>query len=55
MRLTCWERADPGIENLFSPTLSNPGRHCYVKVTSSYEIASKCIQGILEAYFKKNK
>ena len=30
-------------------------RRCYVKVTSSGEIASKCIQGLLEAYFKIKK
>ena len=30
-------------------------RHCYVKVTSSCEIASKCIQWLLEAYFKIEK
>ena len=35
--------------------LSHPGRHCYVKVTSSCEIASKRIQGVLIAYFKINE
>ena len=29
--------------------------HCYVKVTSSCEIASERIQGLLEAYFKIKK
>ena len=29
--------------------------HCYVKVMSSCKIASKCIQGLLEAYFKIKK
>ena len=30
-------------------------RHCCVKVTSSCEIASERIQGLLEAYFKIKK
>ena len=41
----------PGIENLILPMLSYPGP----QVTSSCGIASKCIQGFLEAYFKINK
>ena len=41
----------PGIEYLILPMLSYPGR----QVTSSCEIASKRIQGLLEAYFKINK
>ena len=31
------------------------GYHCYVKVTSSCEIVSLRIQGLLEAYFKIKK
>ena len=41
----------PGIENLILPMQSYQGR----QVTSSYEIASWRIQGLLEAYFKINK
>ena len=41
----------PGIENLILPMLSYPAR----QVMSSCEIASKHIQGLLEAYFKINK
>ena len=41
----------PGIENLILPMLSYPGR----QVTSSCEIASLRIQGLLEAYFEINK
>ena len=45
----------PWDRNLIFPMLSYPGRHCYVKVTSPCEIASKQIQGLLEAYFKIKK
>ena len=37
----------PGIENLILPMLSYPGRQ-----VTSCEIASKCIQELLEAYFR---
>ena len=40
-----------GIENPILPMLSYPG----CQVTSSFEIASKHIQGILDAYLKINK
>ena len=40
-----------GIENLILPMLSYPG----YQVTSSCEIASKQIHGLLDAYFKINK
>ena len=39
------------IESVSLPMLSYPGR----QVTSSCEIASLCIQGLLEVYFKINK
>ena len=39
------------VENLILPKLSYPRR----QVTSSCEIASKHILGLLEAYFKINK
>ena len=41
----------PWDRNLILPMLSYPGR----QVTSSCEIASKRIQGLLEAYFKINR
>ena len=41
----------PWIENLILPMLSYPGR----QVTPSYEIASKRIRELIEAYFKINK
>ena len=42
----------PGIENLILPMLSYPGRQV---TSSSCEIASKRIRGLLEAYFEINK
>ena len=45
----------PGIENLILPMLNYLGRRCYVKLTSSFEIASKRVQRLLEAYSKINK
>ena len=44
-------RSYPGIENLILLMLSYPGR----QITSSCEIASKRIHGLLEAYFEINK
>ena len=41
----------PGIKNLILPMLSYPEH----QVTSACEIASKCIQGLLEAYLKINE
>ena len=43
--ILAWDR------NLILPMLSYPGR----QATSSCEIASYSIQGLMEAYFKMNK